>query len=195
MCCSGCSYGGFFSICHVSFQRDCSGRGLRPEDFTPGHHFCGSRKYGFYVQRPPVIANVNSGHAMIVATSLAASSGTLRLPAFVSTFPSVPAITDSNSSRPEATFTSPVTVTYVTGAFSALDGPVLSPSFDKAFVVGPGHAPIPANLVSKIISRQFLDLADLLSANLRSVEHEPQTFWRASCWCQTRAKCWKLRTF
>ena len=113
---------------------------------------------------------------MVVAGSLAASSGTLRLPAFVSAFPSVPAITGSNSSRPVAVFTSPVMATHVTGAFSGLDGPVLSPSFNKAFVVGPGHAPIPAKLVSKITGGQFVDLDDLLSANLRSVEHEPQIF-------------------
>ena len=47
---------------------------------------------------------------------------------------------------------------------------------DKAFVVGPGHAPVPAKLVAKITSGQFVDLADLLSANLRTAEHEPQTF-------------------
>ena len=48
--------------------------------------------------------------------------------------------------------------------------------FDKAFIVGPGHAPIPLKLLSKIIGSQFVDLADLLSANLRSVEHKPQIF-------------------
>lgn len=41
------------------------------------------------------------------------------------------------------------------------------------FVVGLGHAPIPANLGS---SGHFVDLADLLSANLRAVEHERQRF-------------------
>ena len=112
----------------------------------------------------PVIAIVDSGHAMVVASSLAASLGTLKLPATVLMFPSVPAITGSNSSRPMAAFTSPVMATHVTGAFSGLDGPILSPSFDKAFVVGPGHAPIPTKLVSKITGGQFVDLADLLSA-------------------------------
>ena len=52
--------------------------------------------------------------------------------------------------------------------------PSMSP--EKAFVVGPGHAPIPAKVVSKIISGQFVDLADLLSANLRPVDQEPHTF-------------------
>ena len=43
-------------------------------------------------------------------------------------------------------------------------------------MVEPGHAPIPPKLVAKITSGQFMDLADLLSANLRTAEHEPQTF-------------------
>jgi len=43
-------------------------------------------------------------------------------------------------------------------------------------MVGPGHVPIPAKQVSKITSGQFVDLADLLSANLRLAEQEPQTF-------------------
>ena len=41
------------------------------------------------------------------------------------------------------------------------------------FVVGVGHAPIPAKLGS---SNHFVDLADLLSANLRAAEHKRQTF-------------------
>ena len=52
VCCSSCSYRIFFSICQVFFQRDCSGSGLRPGKFTPGHHFSGSRKYGSCIQRP-----------------------------------------------------------------------------------------------------------------------------------------------
>ena len=52
---------------------------------------------------------------------------------------------------------------------------VVLPSREKAFVVGAGHAPIPAKVVSKIINGQFVDLADLLSANLRAVDQEPHT--------------------
>ena len=53
---------------------------------------------------------------------------------------------------------------------------VLPPSLEKAFVVGPGHVPIPAKVVSKMISGQFVELADFLSANLRAVYQEPRTF-------------------
>ena len=41
-------------------------------------------------------------------------------------------------------------------------------TFDKAFVVGPGYAPIPYKLVGKITGGQFVDLADLLSDNIRA---------------------------
>ena len=52
----------------------------------------------------------------------------------------------------------------------------LLPPFNKTFVVGPGHVAIPTKLVTKITSGQLMDLADLLSANLGTVEQEPQTF-------------------
>ena len=88
----------------------------------------------------------------------------------------MPAITGSNSARLSHSFASPVMATHVSSLASGSVSSVSPSSFDKAFVVGPGHAPIPAKLVTKITSGQFVDLADLLSANLRSVEHEPQTF-------------------
>ena len=113
---------------------------------------------------------------MVVAGSLAAASGTLTLPSFVSTFPSMSATTGSNSARPVLSFASPLTATGVASSSSSLISSLFPPSVDKAFVVGPGHAPIPAKLVAKITSGQFVDLADLLSANLRTAEHEPQTF-------------------
>ena len=114
---------------------------------------------------------------MVVAGSLAASSGTLTLRAFVSTFPSVSATTTSNLARPMLSFASPVMATHVAASLSPSFGSMyFPPSVDKVFVVGPGHAPIPAKLVSKIMSSQFVDLADPLSANLQTAEKEPQTF-------------------
>ena len=52
--------------------------------------------------------------------------------------------------------------THVSSTSTSLGGSLLPPSVDKAFVVGPGHAPIPAKLVPKITSGQFVDLVDLL---------------------------------
>ena len=64
----------------------------------------------------------------------------------------------------------------VTSSLPSLESSLASSQSEKAFIVGPGHAPIPSQLVSKIIGDQFVELADLLSANLRAVEQEPQTF-------------------
>ena len=118
--------------------------------------------------------SVSSSSAMVVAGSQVAPLGTLRLPSFVSTFLPVPAISGSNSACLMDSFPS-------TRASSSLGGglPFVPPSMspEKAFVVGPGHAPIPAKMVSKIISGQFVDLADLLSANLRTMDQEPHTFF------------------
>ena len=43
-------------------------------------------------------------------------------------------------------------------------------------MVGPGYAPIPYKLVSKITAGLFVDLADLLPDNIRAQEIEPQAF-------------------
>ena len=47
---------------------------------------------------------------------------------------------------------------------------------EKAFVIGPGHAPTPHKLVKKTTGGHFLDLVDFLLANFRARENEPQTF-------------------
>ena len=123
-----------------------------------------------------VTSNVCSTPATVVAGSMAAGPGTWTLPAFVSTFLFVSATTGSNSARPVLSFASPLSATHVASSSSSLGSSLFPLSVDKAFVVGPGHAPIPAKLVAKITSGQFVDLADLFSANLRTAEHEPQTF-------------------
>ena len=43
-------------------------------------------------------------------------------------------------------------------------------------MVGPGYSPIPEKLVTKIRTGQFIDLADLLTENLKGQETEPQTY-------------------
>ena len=126
---------------------------------------------------PPAVTSVSSSSAMVVAGSQAAPSGTLRLPSFVSTFLPGPAISGSDSACLVDSFPSPVMSARASGSSGgglSFVPPLMSP--EKAFVVGPGHAPIPAKVVSKIISGQFVDLADLLSANLRAVDQEPHTF-------------------
>ena len=103
-------------------------------------------------------------------------SGAFTLPAVVPTFYPVSAITDSNLAR----FGSPITSQFASlSAASSLPNLSYSasgPISKKAFIVGPGHAPIPAKLAKKIIEGQFVELADLLTVNLCAVEEEPQTF-------------------
>ena len=50
------------------------------------------------------------------------------------------------------------------------------PNLDKAFVVGPGYAPVPYKLVSKITAGLLIDLADLLPDNIGAQEIKPQAF-------------------
>ena len=52
--------------------------------------------------------------------------------------------------------------------------PIVNSLADQPFVVGPGYSPIPAKLVSQIRGRKFVDLLELLAANLVSSATEPQ---------------------
>ena len=54
---------------------------------------------------------------------------------------------------------------FVSPAWPAPGNSTFAPSVGKAFVVGPGYAPIPAKLVAKITSGIFVELADLLAEN------------------------------
>ena len=105
-----------------------------------------------------------------------AFSGAFIVNAFVSTISPMSAITDSNSARFGAPITSLFTSLSVATSLSNLSYSASGPKPEKAFIVGPGHAPIPAKLAKKIIEGQFVELADLLTVNLRAVEQEPQTF-------------------
>ena len=121
-----------------------------------------------------VVSSVVSGLAMVAASSLSSVAGTLRLPPFVSTFPAISSTPGSCSARLARSIAAPIMASHVT-SFSS-HGESLAASGDKAFVVGLGHAPIPAKLVKKITSGEFVELADLLSTNLRAVDLEPQSF-------------------
>ena len=121
-----------------------------------------------------VVSSVVPGSAMVAASSLSSVAGTLRLPSFVSTFPAISSTPGSCSARLARSISAPIMASHVT-SFSS-HGESLAASGVKAFVVGPGHAPIPAKLVKKITSGEFVELADLLSTNLRSVDLEPQSF-------------------
>ena len=111
---------------------------------------------------------------MVAASSLSSAAGTLRLPPFVSTFPAISSTPGSCSARLARSIAALIMASQVT-SFSS-HGESLAASCDKAFVVGPGHTPIPAKLVKKITNGEFVELADLLSTNLCAVDLEPQAF-------------------
>ena len=48
--------------------------------------------------------------------------------------------------------------------------------FEKAFILGPGRAPIPAKLVTQILSHQFIELSELIPENLEDPQAETTTF-------------------
>jgi hypothetical protein len=59
--------------------------------------------------------------------------------------------------------------------------PFVVPSFvltfaapQQPFVVGPGFSPVPPKLVSQIVAGKYVDLSDLLAANLVRSDPEPQ---------------------
>lgn len=52
--------------------------------------------------------------------------------------------------------------------------PVVNLLVDQPFVAGPGYSPVPAKLVSQIRSGKFIELSELLAANLVSSKTEPQ---------------------
>ena len=70
-----------------------------------------------------------------------------------------------------STNTAAVTASPSVGGLSSL---AQTPILHLPFVVGPGFSPVPAKLVSQIVAGKFVELHDLLCANLVLHEPEPQ---------------------
>ena len=49
-----------------------------------------------------------------------------------------------------------------------------SPLLDQPFIVGPGFSPVTVKLVAQIVAGKYIDLSDLLAANLVQRKPEPQ---------------------
>ena len=109
----------------------------------------------------------------------------------LATFSPVSAITDSSSARFVAPITSPFASPSLSSSLPSFGNSGSVPKSVKAFIVGRGHAPIPAKLAKKIIEGQFVDLTNLLTVNLRAVEQEPQTFLEGKL-LVSNAKCRKV---
>ena len=84
------------------------------------------------------------------------------VPSFISTFNApVPALASSAAHA-------------FSGVAASLPSSNLNPLAEQPFVVGPGFSPVPAKLVTQILSGKFVDLADLLASNMVNSEPEPQ---------------------
>ena len=136
---------------------------------------------------PPLLSSLrdsSGGNTNMAATSgplsstpgpTSQSSGTLVVPSFISTYSSFggPSIV---STLPATSSTNlPIVVGGSCGGATGSESCTF-PNLNKAFVVGPGYAPVPYKLVSKITAGLFVDLADLLPDNIRAQEIEPQAF-------------------
>ena len=109
-------------------------------------------------------------------TNMAATTGSfisVVVPSFISTYstlggPSVVSTLPASSAEPLPVGGS------CGGAIASVSSTF--PSLYKAFVVGPGYAPVPYKIVSKIMAGLFVDLADLQPDNIRAQEIESQAF-------------------
>ena len=93
----------------------------------------------------------------------------LSVPSFISTF-----------ATPRSAISSPA---IATGASLSVPSSVsstslgLPSSFQQPFVLPPGFTPVPAKTVSQILAGKFIDLGDLLSANISEKEPESQVYF------------------
>ena len=103
------------------------------------------------------------------------SSGTLVVPSFISTYSSFGGSSIVSTLPATSSANLPVLVGGSCGGATGSESSTF-PNVNKALVVGPGYAPVPYKLVSKIKAGLFVDLADLLPDNIRAQEIEPQAF-------------------
>ena len=99
-----------------------------------------------------------------------------------------------------STFIAPVPA-IASSSGHALSGvsPQLFPSIvsllaEQPFIVGPGYSLVPAKLVSQICSGKFVNLSELLAANLVSSETEPQLMLEGRLVLSAPPKkpCWRI---
>ena len=97
------------------------------------------------------------------------STSSVSMPSFLSTFtaPALPTLSLAASSLGGSSHgASNVAVASVPSHSASIVA-------DQPFVVGPGVSPFPAKLVSQIMASKYVDLCDLLPANLQVREPEP----------------------
>ena len=102
-------------------------------------------------------------------------AGSVTLPSFLSTYSSVGIPVIPCASQPPVPALSAPSLFHSSLVMST-SSPTLAPSVGKAFVVGPGYAPILGKLVAKITSGAFVELTDHLLENIHAQEAEPHTY-------------------
>lgn len=120
-------------------------------------------------QAAALLASGSSVSPQFSSASLSSSQGrpAFVVPSFVSTF--APPL----ASLPSFPASSCVGISSQAGLPSALTA-ISAPTLHQPFVVGPGFSPIPAKLVSQIVSGKFVEFDELLSTNIVLTEPEPQ---------------------
>ena len=113
-----------------------------------------------------------SGTGFTLQSSLASSSSSQGRPAFV--VPSfVSTFAPPNSSLPSSRASAIAAFSpQIGGPTSLAANP--APILHQPFVVGPGFSPIPAKIVTQIVSGKFVEFDELLSTNIVLTESEPQ---------------------
>ena len=110
---------------------------------------------GFWLQSPLALTSSSQGRPTVV------------VPSFISTFmPPTPSLVSSQACS-VAAFSPPSVVLTSSAANPA-------PILHQPFVVGPGFSPIPAKIVTQIVSGKFVEFDKLLSTNIVLTEPEPQ---------------------
>ena len=123
----------------------------------------------FAVAANPPQAPSSASSSTITQPIGESSQGTwsIPVPSFACTFSMPPASAAISSALATAPIVSPSLVS-TPGAVSS------PPGLHQPFVVGPGCSPVPAKLVTQIVGGKFVDLSDLIAANLVESENDPQ---------------------
>ena len=128
----------------------------------------------------------SSNLPLAVSSSLVASSSAPHLPSAVQTpstgRPIVPSFVNTFTAPAGSSRILPSSLSTLFPSIASAPLPACPTSFSSStvptlqqpFIFGPGFSPVPYKLVSQITSGKFIDLAELLSDNLRDNEAEPQ---------------------
>ena len=138
-----------------------------------------------------------AGLQTAVAEAIANSSGSRSLASNITTLeqmgevsPSIPSATTSHApcqgmlnlsdALTQSSFVDRTVNSCPTSIRESVPAPIvttgMSSSFNQAFILGPGRPPVPAKLVSHILSGKFIELSELMPENLDAPTTESTSF-------------------